>query len=74
MVGGWLAGEKASVTVSLDARVSFARAFGLEPEEQVRLERSFGPLDLSRWDDYEPCQIAELAVPGLCETVIDGSI
>jgi hypothetical protein len=40
-LGGWMAGVDVALDVSLEARVSFERAFGLDPEAQVRLERSF---------------------------------
>jgi len=44
--GAWLAGESSSVPVSMQARISFARAFGLEPEAQVALERKLSRLEL----------------------------
>jgi hypothetical protein len=42
VAGAWFAGLECAVEVSAETRVSFARAFGLEPEEQIRLENSFG--------------------------------
>jgi hypothetical protein len=42
VAGAWFAGSECALSVSAETRVSFARAFGLEPEEQIELEKSFG--------------------------------
>lgn len=41
VIGAWFADHRASLCVSSETRVSFERAFGLEPEAQVLLERGF---------------------------------
>jgi len=41
VMGAWLADFRASVPVCPETRVSFERAFGVEPEAQVLLEREF---------------------------------
>jgi hypothetical protein len=46
--GAWLAGEQSSVPVTLQARISFARAFGVEPEAQVVLEDKLRRLQLGK--------------------------
>jgi hypothetical protein len=38
VVGAWLAGEEDVVPVRSDARLSFERAFGISPDEQVAME------------------------------------
>lgn len=51
VVGGWLAGRESAVPVSHEARESFHRAFGLEPNAQIELEQRVLHLvigDLSR--------------------------
>jgi len=76
-IGAWLAGAEEAVIISADARLSFERAFGLSPEEQVLWERTCwstvvghaqGVLSSpppSRWWDAEP---------GLYESFYDAHI
>jgi hypothetical protein len=40
VVGAWLAGEEACLPVEAECRLSFERAFGWSPEEQLRFEVS----------------------------------
>jgi len=50
-LGAWFADEDSALQVSLDARVSFERAYGVPMEEQLRLERSFQSLVFgSSWE------------------------
>jgi len=50
-LGAWFATEDSSLEVSLEARVSFERAFDVSIEEQERLERSFASMEFgSSWE------------------------
>jgi len=72
VVGAWLADEDAAVPVSLEARLSFSRAFGVSPDDQLLIERGIvpfhgeGPLV-----EYPVFESALLAEPGLLETSWD---
>lgn len=46
MMGAWLADEGSSVRVSVEARLSFQRAFGVTPECQLRYEELCSNLEL----------------------------
>lgn len=68
--GAWLAGVDVVIPVSLEARQSFEKAFGLAPDEQLRWERSFkGPRQsLTEWDDVSPLSFDRwLLPPGFIE-------
>lgn len=67
VMGAWLAGEESVLPVARECRLSFERAFGWSPDEQVAAEASFGSIrcelesmDLveglppSRWWEAEP--------------------
>lgn len=50
-LGAWFATEDSALEVSLEARVSFERAFGVPMEEQRRLEKSFDDMVFgSSWE------------------------
>lgn len=52
-LGAWLATEDASLAVTQAARLSFEKAFGLAPEEQVAMERYFESIDFSgEWQHH----------------------
>jgi hypothetical protein len=49
--GAWFASVDDALSVSVDARLSFESAFGVTPEEQVRLEKSFSRMEFgSSWE------------------------
>jgi len=76
VMGGWIAGMEAVIPVSREARVSFELAFGLSPDDQVRVERGMVaeagfatrvvplPRPSAWWE----------ADPGLCETWKDALV
>jgi hypothetical protein len=74
--GAWLAGERDVIPVSREARISFEKAFGISPEDQVALERSFsGRIGFpSTVDSMPPASSWVLARPGLYESWWDGHI
>lgn len=63
VMGAWFATEDNAVPVTVDARISFERAFGISPDEQLAIEAGFSglcfggdleifnPLHLSDWLD-----------------------
>lgn len=69
VVGAWLADEGDVVPVSLEARLSFARAFGVSPDEQLLYESELVPghedSDVVEFPRYEQALTAE---PGLLES------
>jgi len=49
--GAWFANEGDQLGVTLEARLSFERAFGVDPDEQVRLENLFSHMEFgSSWE------------------------
>ncbi|QKN22712.1 RNA-dependent RNA polymerase [Erysiphe necator associated ambiguivirus 3] len=77
VVGGWLAGEEHSRPPTRECRVSFERAFGLSPEEQVRWEGALGRCRVDCDFDLQPTPDPRLlwaAVPGLVEPRMDERI
>lgn len=73
-VGASFAGEEDAVPVSQEARRSFERAFGLDPEAQARLECSFGPVVPRGFVGVEHSWLSSLCPPGLREAWISWSI
>jgi len=74
MIGAWLAGEDSVVEVSQEARVSYAVAFGVEPEEQLRVEselKGLGPLWPVQACEYPQPPAWTRADPGFYETFLD---
>jgi len=72
VVGAWLADEDAVVPVSFEARLSFSRAFGLSPDDQMLMERGIVPFHREGpLVEYPVFESALLAEPGLLETSWD---
>jgi len=53
--GAWLAQEGQSLPVLLETRISFEKAFGISPEEQIRLESGFADVHIS--SDYRTVDV-----------------
>jgi hypothetical protein len=72
--GAWFAGPGDQVAVSREARLSFARAFGLEPDAQLVLERGLGEARLLGWLRYDPesCDYFPMP-PSFAEPWLDAS-
>jgi hypothetical protein len=71
-VGAWLAGRECALPVHADTRASFWRAFGVDPEEQVRLEgRSLAGLGYQYEGVVPPDPDWFAAWPGSVERVVD---
>jgi hypothetical protein len=73
VVGAWLAGEEDAVPVSLDARLSYERAFGLSVLDQRLMEEGFRPgFGLTEVETPFPAYSSALeAEPGLLESSWD---
>lgn len=71
-VGAWLAEERDVIPVSLEARLSFEKAFGVSPDDQKVIEDSvfafYGEGSVSA---YPPYNLALEAEPGLLESCWD---
>jgi len=68
-IGAWLADVDDAVPVSLEARLSFSRAFGLAPEDQLLMERGFvGNHTDSDIVEFPRFDAALEAEPGLIES------
>ena len=65
--GYWYVGREAAVTaVEADTRVSFFKAFGITPEEQVALEGCYGMYEMGELGpvvDSEHCMLDKMPVP-----------
>jgi len=76
VVGGWLAQEKDAIPVSQEARSSYYLAFGVTPDEQMLVERSFR--GFSGWyrevDEYPTSGSWFHARPGSYDTYWDSAI
>jgi len=72
--GAWFAGPDAAVPVSLEARLSFERAFGMNPEEQLRMEARLGA-EVAKGGDWHRVELLGFdhwqAPPGILETWAD---
>lgn len=59
-LGAWFATEDNSLPVSVEARLSFEKAFGVAPEEQRRLERGFSNMRFgSEWEIHDWVETVE---------------
>lgn len=77
VVGAWLAGEEAVIPVTRECRLSFERAFGWSPEEQLRVEQSLSRLRVehaTRTLEYPDARSWWSAEPGLVESYWDALI
>jgi len=72
MVGAWMAAAEASAEVSPEARFSFERAFGLSPDDQLRIEDGLEGLNLGTFTPLEPHPIMGCP-PGVYETEADAA-
>jgi len=72
MVGAWFAGAGASEEVSPEARISFERAFGVSPQEQLQIETQLSGLVFT---DYVSMESADVlgCPPGVYETEADAA-
>lgn len=74
VVGAWLAGEEDVVEPTCEARASFERAFGIAPDEQVRLESYLAGVVVGHprgTIHMEPPSRWWNAEPGLYESFVD---
>jgi len=72
VVGAWMAAAEASAEVSPEARFSFERAFGLSPDDQLRIEDGLEGLNLGTFTPLEPHPIMGCP-PGVYETEADAA-
>jgi len=68
VLGGWLARESEALPVSGEARLSFELAFGVTPEDQVRLESSFAFSFGSGYRRYSPLSYSEFLDEPSCHS------
>lgn len=74
VVGAWFAGVEDVLPVLPETRASFHRAFGLSPEEQIRMEAAFqAPRELG-FRDVPVFTDLDSAEPGVMESWIDSRI
>lgn len=76
-LGAWRAGEEHVVPVDVESRLSFERAFGISPREQVELECRFARVALGHPQGVvsTPCPSRwREALPGLFEAYWDAHI
>jgi hypothetical protein len=75
--GAWFAGRDAALPVSLEARLSFERAFGVTPDEQERIEARMGA-EIAEGGDWRRVELLSfdhwMAPPGILETWADAAI
>jgi len=72
VVGAWMAAAEASAEVSPEARFSFERAFGLSPDDQLRIEGGLVGLNFGEFIQLEPHSIMGCP-PGVYETEADAA-
>lgn len=72
MVGAWMADEGVSADVSPEARFSFERAFGLSPDDQLRIEGGLEGLNLGEFVPLESYSVMGCP-PGVYETEADSA-
>lgn len=74
VVGAWLAGEQDARPVLPECRESFERAFGLSPEQQVRIEGGLSaPRELG-FVEVPPFVDCDSSAPGVMESWLDSRV
>lgn len=76
VIGAWLAEERAALPVSMEARLSYQRAFGLTPEGQQVMEKSFKGLEgwPSEIDEYPTSETWFHARPGVYDAFWESTV